>query len=260
MAPAVRRAGPLDQDSASSLAVSGDASKVIVTGDSSGGAVGSDYATIAYDARTSSRLWLMRYDGPGHGDDVASALTISPNGSTVFVTGHSQGPHSGVDLATLAYDATTGARLWVSRYDQRRLNDNANSIAVSPDGSKVFVAGDSEAISLAPDFATVAYQAEGGVQSWLYVYGNASVAKSVGVTPDGSRVVVTGVGSSGFATVAHDAATGLPIWVRGFNPGNHRSSAAAALAVDPGGSNVFVTGWADGGQTSLDFATVAYQP
>jgi WD40 repeat protein len=202
----------------------------------------------------------MRYDGPAHGDDVASALAMSPNGSSVFVTGHSQGAHSGADFATLAYATTTGARLWVRRYDQAGLDDNANAIAVSPNGSQVFVAGDSEAVFLAPDFATVAYQADIGAQSWLYVYGNASVAKSVGVSPDGSRVLVTGIGSGGFATVAHDAATGLPVWIKGFSPSNHRSAAAVALAIDPDGSKVFVTGWADGGQTSLDFATVAYHP
>ena len=83
-----------------------------------GSTTSSDYATVAYDASTGTELWVTRYNGPGNGDDYAAyALGMSPDGSAVFVTGYSRGSTSGFDYATVAYDATTGAELWASRYN-----------------------------------------------------------------------------------------------------------------------------------------------
>ena len=44
--------------------------------------------------------------------------------------------------ATIAYNAATGKQLWASRYHGpgKGLND-AGSVAVSPDGDRVFVTG-----------------------------------------------------------------------------------------------------------------------
>src|SRR4051812_34593090 len=57
-----------------SAAVSSDGSKVYVTGQSVGNFSGSDYATIAYDATSGTRLWVKRYNGPGNSDDRASSV------------------------------------------------------------------------------------------------------------------------------------------------------------------------------------------
>src|SRR5205823_1793309 len=91
---------------------------------------------------TGARLWVSRYNGPGNGEDVTNAVGVDPGSSEVFVTGWSVGV--GYDYATVGYDAATGARLWVSRYNgPQNLNDLAYALGVSPDGSKVFVTGGS---------------------------------------------------------------------------------------------------------------------
>src|SRR5207244_13065331 len=47
------------------------------------------------------------------------------------------------DFLTVAYDASTGRVLWQRIYDgPDHLRDEATAIAVSPDGSKVFVTGE----------------------------------------------------------------------------------------------------------------------
>ena len=84
-------------DAASSVAVSPGGSRVFVTGESRG-ATTTGYLTVAYSAATGARLWVQRYNGPGHGNDAAWSLVVSPGGSRVFVTGGSQGTRFGPGL------------------------------------------------------------------------------------------------------------------------------------------------------------------
>ena len=114
-------------------------------------------------ATPGEQLWVKRYNGPGNagnGDDNAFALGVSPDGSTVFVTGSSTGSTFFTDYATVAHDASTGKLLWVRRYNGPGNSDDfANALGVSPDGSTVFVTGDSAGSTGLSDYATVAYSA-----------------------------------------------------------------------------------------------------
>ena len=121
-----------------------------------------DYSTIAYDAVTGAKKWSKSYDGPGKGTDAAVALAVSPDGTRVFVTGLSLGT-ANVDFATVSYDAVTGDPKWTARYDGGGGDDHATAIALSPDGSVVYVTGDSRG-SANRDIATVAYDAATGAQ------------------------------------------------------------------------------------------------
>ena len=82
-------------------------------------------------------LWTF-HDGPAnqHSGDEAFAVAVSPDGSKVFVTGSSYGgfkTHD--DYATVAYEASTGSKLWVSRYDgPNYLSDGAASVRGQPEG------------------------------------------------------------------------------------------------------------------------------
>jgi len=253
-------------DVAVSVAASPDGSKVFVTGQSDG-VGGFDYATVAYNALTGAKMWLKRYNGPGNGQDQPSSLAVSADGSKVFVTGQSLGPRTDYDYATVAYDASTGATLWVGRYNgPGNAQDAGVSVTANADGSKVFVTGQS--VGPGPggyDYVTVAYDASTGATLWVSRYngpGNGQDSgRSVAVSPDGSQVYVTGLSigtgtSFDYATVAYDASTGAKLWLKRYNgPGNGADS-AASVAASPDGSQVFVTGGSVG--VREDYATLAY--
>jgi hypothetical protein len=74
------------------------------------------------------------------------------------VTGYSHESTSDPDYATVAYDASTGARLWAKRFRRAGNSlDVANALGVNPDGSEVFVTGYSWGSTDGFNHATVAY-------------------------------------------------------------------------------------------------------
>src|SRR5262249_15556055 len=142
---------------------------------------------------------IQRYNGPGNGQDQAASVAVSPTGGTVFVTGSSAGAGSNDDYATIAYDAVTGAQLWVQRYNgPGNFADDVGKLVVSPGGGAVFVTGFSYGGSSGYDYATIAYNAATGAQQWVQRYngpaGNLDdlAAAAAAVSPSGGTVFVTG--------------------------------------------------------------------
>src|SRR6266704_1230154 len=196
-------------------------------------------------------------------------MAVSPDGSTVFVTGGSDGgPATGWDYATAAYSAVTGRQLWVSRYNGPGNGvDVARSVAVSPGGARVFVTGYSAGRTAGDDYATVAYGAAAGRRLWVRRFngpGNGvDRASAVAVGPGGGRVFVTGESFGGtagrdYATVAYGAAAGRRLWASRYNGPGNGYDAARSVAVSPGGATVFVTGDSLRLTAGDDYATVAY--
>lgn len=257
-------------DRAVSLAVSPDGRTVYVTGLSKGRISGADYATVAYSAATGKQLWVARLGGTG--TDVARSVAVGPGGARVLVTGSSEGRASGADYATVAYNAATGKRQWVSRYNgptrTEAASDVASSVAVSPGGGIVFVTGTSSQASggRLTAAATIAYSAATGRRMWLTRYtgqaGDGAGASMIAASPAGGVVLVTGysgvvLSATNYATIAYNALTGKRMWLRIYDGPAHSYDVASSLAVSPGGSTVFVTGLSVGG--TPDYATVAYR-
>jgi WD40 repeat protein len=252
-------------DGVSAVAVSPRGNAVFITGSSFGRTSITDYATVAYNPATGAQLWVQRYHGPGKGINRATSVAVSPDGEMVFVTG-SSGVYPGYDYATVAYNAATGARLWVQRYNgPGNLYDYASSVAVGRNGT-VFVTGTSYGGASDFDYATVAYNPATGARLWVQRYngpGNGlDEARSVAVDRKGRTVFVTGRSTgtpayiTSYATVAYNAATGARLWVQRYN-GPSNASVANSVAVSRNGT-VFVTGESYGVSSSSDYATVAY--
>lgn len=267
------------------------------------------YTTIAYDAATGTQRWIRRLTGEAHGNNQARNIAVSPDGDTVYVTGRGYSPASKYDDLTVAYKAATGTQLWTSRYnDPANGNDFANAIAVAPDGKIVYVTGSATvgyntatgaqrwvkpfnglggSLAVTPNgrtvvvagpsdapnnnphgYATVAYNGATGAPVWTrrtlgFPGGYPVWAQTLAISPGGGTAYVTGVNAvqccdTDYATVAYSIATGAQQWLRTYNGPGNKADGAVALVLSPGGRTLYVTGTYSQ-VTYGGIATIAYR-
>ncbi|MEV6150067.1 S8 family serine peptidase [Nonomuraea sp. NPDC052129] len=262
------------QDSAEFIALDPKGKRVYVTGASFGsspGMLSPRIETVAYDAATGAELWSKGYTGPAGNYDEPHAIEVSPDGSKLFVTGTSAGKETGNDAVTIAYDTATGQERWIARHTgPAGLSDFANALTIGPDGKSVYVTGMSTlAEGGKDDFFTVAYNADSGERTWLAYYDGPGAAtddaRAIKVTPDGSKLVVTGqsqgepgTGLSDWGTVAYDARTGEQLWTARHNGPSNSIDIPVGMSVAQDGKSVFITGASEAPGTQTDMTTIAY--
>jgi hypothetical protein len=263
--------GPANSyDNSSAVAVSPDGTKVFVTGWSPGITTSYDYATVAYDAATGTQLWVARYDGPGHGTDLPYAIAVSPDSAFVYVTGSSPTGDEGTeDIATIAYNATTGQMAWSARYDDPHGgSDQGISMQVSPDGRRVYVTGfgQGEGSAFDVDWKTIAYDVATpghlGEQLWVSSYDSGTnhfdAPIALAVSADATGLFVAGQSQISAAndyeivTLSLDPATGSQRWAGHYRGPTAGFNSGFALALSPKGDRVFATGLQSGQQNGLD--------
>jgi uncharacterized delta-60 repeat protein len=257
---ASRYGGAANQaDHAAAIALDSDG-YVYVTGASEGIGTSWDYATLKYDP-DGTKVWVARYDGPGNGEDAATAVAVDSAGN-VYVTGASRDSLTADDYATIKYDAA-GNELWVARYDgPGNADDAAVSLAVDSTGN-VYVTGGSRDSLTACDYTTIKYDADGN-ELWVACYDGPEsaddAAACLSIDPAGN-IHVTGSSSDSltaadYATIKYDA-DGNELWVARYDGPGNGDDAATSLATDSTG-NVYVTGSSEDSLTSLDYATIMY--
>jgi hypothetical protein len=148
--------GDFSNDVAEAVAVSPDGSEVIVTGYSDPTA-NVDFATVAYSTAAAGHVqWVHRYDGGGF--EFPKALTVSPNGAHVFVTGWSSVSGEGDDYATVGYALPSGREAGIRFFDGPA-HDDDRALAIASTPALLFVTGPSfGGIETDDDYATVAYR------------------------------------------------------------------------------------------------------
>ena len=267
---------------------------------------GNDAFTVAYNLDGSVR-WVARFNGPGAAQDAIGdegrGIALSPSGDRLYVTGAQNEGLGGTstdfrfvgDILTVAYDTTTGAQVWSATYHGPAVGpDMAEQAAVSDDGQRVFVVGESQAADLpsgksgGSEAVTISYVASTGQQDWVSRFrvpgsnrNNAIGTSSIAVR--GSRLYTSGTYGLGAPTygggyevlaieddrVAH---AGVQLWSAlsaqslGFHP------ARSALAATPNG--IFLAGTESSavappsscppqqtsGAANAEFATVRLDP
>jgi hypothetical protein len=253
-------------DTAYAIALSPDGDRVFVTGSSVGVGTAEDVATVAYDAATGTQLWVSTYSSPGAAEDDGFDIAVAPDGSRVFVVGGA--PTLGVerDIVTIAYDSATGAQQWLRMYTSAHKQAQAGRIAVSADGSIVYIAGyRGSGGQTQDDILTIAYEADTGAQRWLALYDGAAhgndYASALLVSPDGTRVYVTGAsdganGTVAAATVSYDGVTGIQVWSSRYAHSGVVQD-GGGLAIDSSGARLYLTSSASD-DLLYDIVTLSY--
>jgi hypothetical protein len=150
--------GPGNADDIASALAIDSSGNVYVTGQTAISSGNNDYATIKYNS-AGQQQWVARYNGPGNGEDHASAIAVDDSGN-VYVTGGSLGAEGTLDYATIKYDSG-GQQLWVARYNGPVSGDD-NAVAIAVDGSgHVYVTGQSAGSGTGLDYATIQYNSSG---------------------------------------------------------------------------------------------------
>ena len=244
-----------------SLQAAPDGRRVYVTGlttfQEEGGKRFTYGVTAALEARDPAHLgeqvWVSPYLAPD--GSFTRHVAVSPDGAWVFVGGSFLLPNGRRDgFTTLGYDAGTGERLWTAHEPGAFPNDLGipamAGMAVSPDGSRVFITGAEQLPEQGPSgfhvILVVAYDAATGERLWASRIGGPyptggdenrsglfiEVGSPIAVAPDGSAVYVAGtlsdLGPQGaplryaIVTAALDAATGAERWRDEFDEGRPR--------------------------------------
>src|SRR5215813_12850220 len=127
-------AGPGNLILASSLAVGPQGHTVYITGPTTVNSA-TGYTTVAYRAASGAKMWLRRHTV--NVSFMATSMTVSPTGRTVFVAEDYIG---GTAFTDVAYNALTGATEWTVHRGGFGQGSDGITVAASPDGARVFVA------------------------------------------------------------------------------------------------------------------------
>jgi len=225
--------------------VEADADRVYVVGSTFITFPGSaEYFTAAYLSGDGSLEWRRRYDGPAHFSAGATDGSLSTDSTRLYVTGTAN-DFSKAPIATIAYDAATGARDWLRTIPPRPGGSELSPrVEVSADGTRVVVASTSF-LDGVNTFLTTSYTASGAVGWTSREDGPDDVGWLTGlaVAPDGSAYL-TGSGKNvgdvtGSITVAYGPTGGSSAW-EAFIPGVKIGDGVSTVAVAPDVSRVFV--------------------
>ena len=245
------------------IGVSPDGAMVVVAGYTAArGSRPEEATTIAYDAATGTQEWIARVRGAYYFEGVG----ISPDGSTIFVTGSQYGARTGYAIRTVAYRADDGTRLWSQRLQGPARDDEGGTLVVSPDGSRVFVNGQTRTLQHGFDYRTVAYDAGTGDELWTSRFdGPAHRYDGLDagtLSPDGHMLYVVGT-SAGAGTkhdvgvVAYDTSTGAAVWTYRYDGPDHRYDQGWPAGVSPDGSTLYIAGSSQGATTGADVLALA---
>jgi uncharacterized delta-60 repeat protein len=219
-----------------------------------------DYTTIKYNP-PGVEQWVGRYDGPSHGSDEASAITLDNKGN-VYITGESSDSANYFsDYATVKYD-NLGVLQWVSRYDgASKRDDKASSIAID-NNSNVYITGSSYQTGYGFDYLTIKYDSSGKtIWSMRYDGGFDDYAHAMSIDQSGNVYVTGGSNNSYYysdcATIKYSS-DGAQLWSQRYNGSADNDDQASGIAVDVSG-NVYVTGYTSQMDYVGDYLTIVYR-
>jgi hypothetical protein len=210
---------------------------VLVTGRRSKGMF-----TEAYSS-SGTLLWTTVRKVTGY--ELAPVGIVSDGHGRAVVEAQSRGDSSGtVNFLTIAYQISTGSRLWLSRYGASNSDDPAVGIAADPAKRQVYVVGSSMGTNY-QELVTIGYDSDTGAQAWLArdTGGNET---PVGIAVDTSSHHVFAVSDTAVDVLQWDtfaySATGSPLWHSTYQNPDGFNASPQAVATDSGNGQVYVAG------------------
>jgi len=224
-------------------------------------------STIAIDAASGDIAWTRTFHGPNGTSPAASAITVSPDGGSVYVTGPLTSNGTAQEN-TIAYRASDGTTLWSTLWDGVPPGDLSARIVAS--GARVFVSATSVRAPTR-NYATLAYDGATGSHLWTRLYDGADDWDStagIALGPHGASVFVTGQswdgGDADYVTIGYGAADGARLWKSRYTGQRNGSDNPTAITTSPDRTQVYVTGsvrsvdgvgWPDYATVAIDAAT-----
>ena len=147
------------------------------------------------------KQWVKLFGSPT--DDEAYAMAISPNGTSLYITGLTKGDLDGNtnngddDIFIARYD-TNGNKIWIRQLGTPDI-DQAYDLAVSPNDDYIYVTGytkddlDEQTNHGYSDAFIAKYDINGNKQ-WVKLFGSATndEAHAITVSPDAASLYITG--------------------------------------------------------------------
>jgi uncharacterized delta-60 repeat protein len=219
---------------------------------------GRDYATIKY-LPDGTEAWVARFNGPGNGDDLPSALAVDDAGN-LYVTGYSEASEGDRDYATIKY-LPDGTEAWVILYDGPGNGDDWPTALVVDVYGNIYVTGGSEGIDGHLDYSTIKYTPD-GTEAWVTRYNRLGESRdeAVAIALDTAGFIyVTGSTQQmdyncDYTTIRYNP-DGSESWVIQYDGEGESWDEVVDLVVDVEGC-VYVTGTSDGGESV--FTTIKY--
>ncbi|HPF70934.1 MAG TPA: FlgD immunoglobulin-like domain containing protein [Candidatus Krumholzibacteria bacterium] len=116
-----------------------------------------NFMLLKFNGTTGGLAWQAPgYDGPPGWYDAGTALVVGPDGDPV-VTGLSDGSGTGWDIATVGYDADTGAIAWSVRHDGAASQSDEPRAVVAGTQGDLFVTGYGYGVGTGKDHLTLRY-------------------------------------------------------------------------------------------------------
>lgn len=248
-------------DEAYSLAID-TSGNTYVTGSATISGQGANFVTIKYN-NIGIQQWTSVYNGPGNSIDASTQIKLD-NNFNVYISGHSYGSGTDLDIATIKYN-NSGVQQWVSRYNGA-LSFFDVPEALYVDGSNnVYVAGATYGgLATENDYITIKINSA-GTQQWARVFDGPlnDEDKAYDVIADQNQdVYVTGrsMGSGGSAenmvTIKYDD-LGNVLWMDTYDGPSSSYDDAQQMRLGNSGA-LYVTGYSAGNGTNNDYLTLKY--